>query len=416
MSYAVARMQKMKSGNLGGAYRHNERIFENHSNKDIDPEKTHLNYELTDRDRSIPYDRQIKQYINDNKISKRALRKDAVLCNEWIITSDKAFFENMSPEQIKNFFETAKNFFAERYGNSNIAYAMVHLDESTPHMHLGLVPMQNGKLSSKSLFGSRDQLQNGKLSSKSLFGSRDQLKEIQEAFPKYLNEHGYNLQRGESDSKKKHLETAEFKEKQRLLDDTDKKIVDKTEKLKQLEKEKDALLDDIAVLESIQPLQIEEMKKDKLVRRTFDGKLKMDKETYDRLFHTVSQHALDNNRLRHENSNLEQQLQQSLSKQNNLAKELMKSDHILSENRTLKSEVDKLEHANKKLNESIKRLGEQLNAVNKKLALWRKTARNYMHPKEFSRMLHVINQIRPPRITIMSVARSFKNMIEKNIF
>ena len=399
MSYAVARMQKMKSGNLGGAYRHNERIFENHSNKDIDPEKTHLNYELTDRDRSIPYDRQIKQYINDNKISKRALRKDAVLCNEWIITSDKAFFENMSPEQIKNFFETAKNFFAERFGNSNIAYAMVHLDESTPHMHLGLVPMQNGKLSSKSLFG-----------------SRDQLKEIQEAFPRYLNEHGYNLQRGESDSKKKHLETAEFKEKQRLLDDTDKKIVDKTEKLKQLEKEKDALLDDIAVLESIQPLQIEEMKKDKLVRRTFDGKLKMDKETYDRLFHTVSQHALDNNRLRHENSNLEQQLQQSLSKQNNLAKELMKSDHILSENRTLKSEVSKLEHANKKLNESIKRLGEQLNSVNKKLALWRKTARNYMHPKEFSKMLHVINQIRPPRITIMSVARSVKNMIEKNIF
>lgn len=220
MSYAVARMQKMKSGNLGGAYRHNERIFENHSNKDIDPEKTHLNYELTDRDRSIPYDRQIKQYINDNKISKRALRKDAVLCNEWIITSDKAFFENMSPDQIKNFFETAKNFFAERYGNSNIAYAMVHLDESTPHMHLGLVPMQNGKLSSKSLFG-----------------SRDQLKEIQEAFPRYLNEHGYNLQRGKSDSKKKHLETAEFKEKQRLLDDTDKKIVDKTEKLKQLEKQ-----------------------------------------------------------------------------------------------------------------------------------------------------------------------------------
>lgn len=374
MSYAVARMQKMKSGNLGGAYRHNERIFENHSNKDIDPEKTHLNYELTDRDRSIPYDRQIKQYINDNKISKRALRKDAVLCNEWIITSDKAFFENMSPDQIKNFFETAKNFFAERYGNSNIAYAMVHLDESTPHMHLGLVPMQNGKLSSKSLFG-----------------SRDQLKEIQEAFPRYLNEHGYNLQRGESDSKKKHLETAEFKEKQRLLDD-------------------------IAVLESIQPLQIEEMKKDKLVRRTFDGKLKMDKATYDRLFHTASQNALDNNRLRHENSKLEHQLQQSISKQNNLAKELMKSDHILSENRTLKSEVDKLKHANKKLNESIKRLGEQLNAVNKKLALWRKTARNYMHPKEFSRMLHVINQIRPPRITIMSVARSVKNMIEKNIF
>lgn len=158
------------------------------------------------------------------------------------------------------------------------------------------------------------------------------------------------------------------------------------------------------------------MKKDKLVRRTFDGKLKMDKATYDRLFHTVSQHALDNNRLRHENNKLEQQLYQSLSKQNSLAKELLKSDHILSENRVLKSEADKLKHENKKLNDSIKRLGEQLNAVNKKLALWRKTARKYMQPKEFSKMLHVINQIQPPRITIMSVARTVKNMIEKNIF
>ncbi|WP_172924497.1 plasmid recombination protein, partial [Streptococcus sp. 3167] len=34
MSYMVARMQKMKVGNLGGAYKHNERIFEKHSNKD----------------------------------------------------------------------------------------------------------------------------------------------------------------------------------------------------------------------------------------------------------------------------------------------------------------------------------------------------------------------------------------------
>ena len=53
MSYMVARMQKMKAVNLGGAYRHNERIFENHSNKDIDTSRSHLNYELTDRDRKV---------------------------------------------------------------------------------------------------------------------------------------------------------------------------------------------------------------------------------------------------------------------------------------------------------------------------------------------------------------------------
>ena len=106
MSYMVARMQKMKVGNLGGAHKHNERIFEKHSNKDIDTSRSHLNYELTDRDRSVSYERQIKDYVNENKSSKRGIRKDAVLCDEWIITSDKDFFEKLGQEQTRKFFET----------------------------------------------------------------------------------------------------------------------------------------------------------------------------------------------------------------------------------------------------------------------------------------------------------------------
>ena len=89
----------MKAGNLGGAYRHNERIFENHANKDIDTGRSHLNYELTDRERSVSYEKQIKDYVNENKISQRAIRKDAVLCDEWIITSDKAFLKNSAQER-----------------------------------------------------------------------------------------------------------------------------------------------------------------------------------------------------------------------------------------------------------------------------------------------------------------------------
>ena len=105
MSYVVARMTKYKSGNLGGAYKHNERIFEKHSNKDIDTSRSHLNYELTDRDRSVSYERQIKDYVNENKSSKRGIRKDAVLCDEWIITSDKDFFEKLGQEQTRKFFD-----------------------------------------------------------------------------------------------------------------------------------------------------------------------------------------------------------------------------------------------------------------------------------------------------------------------
>lgn len=194
MSYMVARMEKMKIGNLGGAYRHNERIFKKHSNKDIDVSRSHLNYELTARDRSVSYERQIKDYVNENKISNRAIRKDAVLCDEWLITSDKPFFEKLSEEETRDFFETAKNYFAENYGEENIAYASVHLDESTPHMHLGVVPFQDGKLSSKAMF------------------NKEELKKIQDDLPKYMGEYGFDLERGELNSEAKHKTVAEFKQ------------------------------------------------------------------------------------------------------------------------------------------------------------------------------------------------------------
>ena len=206
MSYIVARMKKMKVGNLGGAYRHNERIFKNHSNKDIDPNRSHLNYELTDRDRSVSYEKQIKNYVNETKISKRAIRKDAVLCDEWVITSDKTFFEKLDQEKTRDFFETAKNYFAENYGEENIAYASVHLDESTPHMHMGVVPFENGKLSSKAMF------------------DREELKKIQDELPKYMNEHGFDLQRGELNSEAKHKTVAEFKQDM-AVKELDEKLV-----------------------------------------------------------------------------------------------------------------------------------------------------------------------------------------------
>ena len=68
----------------------------------------HTNYELTDRDRSVSYERQIKDYVNEKKSSKRGIRKDAVLCDEWIITSDKDFFEKLGQEQTRKFLKRLK--------------------------------------------------------------------------------------------------------------------------------------------------------------------------------------------------------------------------------------------------------------------------------------------------------------------
>ncbi|MGH2208243.1 plasmid recombination protein, partial [Enterococcus faecalis] len=76
-----------------------------------------------------------------------------VLINEWIITSDNQFFKDKDGKEIKNFFEVAKSYFSEKFGADNICYAQVHMDETTPHLHLGIVPFNaEYKLSAKTVF------------------------------------------------------------------------------------------------------------------------------------------------------------------------------------------------------------------------------------------------------------------------
>lgn len=198
MSYCVARMEKMKSDNLVGIGNHNQRRFSNHSNKDIDVSKSHLNYDILDKVKSYKTD--IEGYINANKSSKRAVRKDAVLVCEWIITSDSEFFESMTPADTREYFQTAIDFFAERYGSKNLMYAQVHLDERTPHMHLGIVPFdKDNKLTAKTMF------------------DREALQDIQNELPRYMNERGFKVERGRAGSEAKHLTVQEYKDVQKEI-------------------------------------------------------------------------------------------------------------------------------------------------------------------------------------------------------
>ena len=193
MSMIVARMEKMKSGNLVGIGNHNQRKTKNHSNKEIDKTRSHLNYDLLNRTENYKTD--IEKFINENKSTQRAVRKDAVLINEWIITSDQDFFKDLSKDEREKFFISSKDYFAEKFGDENIRYAKVHLDETTPHMHLGIVPFdKENKLSAKRVF------------------NRQALRDIQEELPNYLQKIGFEIERGRKGSERKNLTIPEFKE------------------------------------------------------------------------------------------------------------------------------------------------------------------------------------------------------------
>lgn len=196
MSFFAGRMHKLKAHDLKGIQYHNQRERPSKTNTDIDRSKTHLNYDLVNNTR-IDYKEKIEKRIKEGVKTKRKIRKDAVLCNQWIITSDRGFFEDLSEKEERRFFREAYDWFCRRYGKENIPFAVVHRDEGTPHMHLGVIPIIDGRLSSKRLFNPKE------------------LRYVQEEFPKYMRSKGFYLERG-IPNKQKHMEPVKYKNKKAL--------------------------------------------------------------------------------------------------------------------------------------------------------------------------------------------------------
>ena len=196
-------MEKYHKQDIAPIEKENERD-ENYKsdNPQIDSERTRNNYRFT------PYfGKTYTEFIN-GRIKELGLspRKDAVVMNSFVLGSDKTFFDGLAKIEQYNFFSDCYKFFAERYGEENIIAAVVHNDETTPHMHLNLMPVtKDGRLCSKQLF------------------DKPQLQQLQTDFYEAVGKR-WGLQRGKEGSQAKHLSTAEFKAK---------KIIEQAEAIRQ---------------------------------------------------------------------------------------------------------------------------------------------------------------------------------------
>lgn len=179
MSYAIFRTQKMKSTVIDKCQRHNQRENKNYSNKDINFNKTNLNYDLHNN-HNIVYIDEINKKIKERYTGTKAIRKDAVLNVECLITSDSEFFKTIGSDETKRFFKESYEFIKSEFGKENIIYANVHMDETTPHMHLGFTPITS----------------DGRLSAKEWLDGKKKLTELQDKFFSYLTSKNFDLDRG----------------------------------------------------------------------------------------------------------------------------------------------------------------------------------------------------------------------------
>lgn len=219
MSYSIIRVAKVKGKtNTTGIQKHVQRENKNYENLDIDLEKSHLNYDLVN-DEPIEFNSMIDEKIEENYTGNRKIRSDAVKHVDGIITSDNEFFDFKSQQQIQAFFEDSKQFLEDEYGKDNLLYATVHMDEKTPHMHYGVVPITD----------------DGRLSAKQVVGNKKALTEFQDRFNEYVNQRGYDLERGQSRqvTNAKHEQMSQYKQKTEYYKQEYERESQKTDEIKQ---------------------------------------------------------------------------------------------------------------------------------------------------------------------------------------
>lgn len=141
----MANATKYKAAAVGHLFDHYGRATGDNvqrGNEKIQPELTHLNYDLhTGETADGERDRSRQRKFLQKRLSEvkhRDLAKyDDNLMVDWVITLP----EDVPPEKAKEFFQHCYDFCSERYGSENVISAWVHMDETTPHMHFSFVPV-----------------------------------------------------------------------------------------------------------------------------------------------------------------------------------------------------------------------------------------------------------------------------------
>lgn len=173
--------------NLAGIYRHNERKNTNYSNKEINKQNSKLNYSI-----KAPYSTYEKIFkdIRKNYDLKGMIKKVSNVMCEFIITSDKVFFESIGEEETKRYFQTAYKFVANynNLGEDFIVSAKVHLDESTPHLHIVFIPVVHKK--------DKNGNELSKIACSEYWKGKNSYKKLQDSFYSYMTKSGFNLERG----------------------------------------------------------------------------------------------------------------------------------------------------------------------------------------------------------------------------
>lgn len=200
--FCVMNIQKRKRNDVSGIQKEATRTATEYNNR-VQPGMDIFNVNLI---QSNNWMQDIQAEIDQ---AGAKTRSNSVVALDAIYTASGEFFKGKSNEENDQFFRDCLQFHQRKFGH--VISAVIHYDETTPHLHILSVPLT----------------QDGRLSAREIIGNRANLSRMQtEFFEQVGKEHG--LERGiqmDGQEKKKRITAQEHKlrevtaEKQKQLEE-----------------------------------------------------------------------------------------------------------------------------------------------------------------------------------------------------
>lgn len=145
--FCIMRTEKRKRTDITGIQKENNRTATGYNNS-VNRERSELNVPLI---QSNNWTQDIKAEIDR---AGAHTRSNSVVALDTLYTASPQFFDDKTQEQTEHFFKECLQFHQERFGH--IISAVIHYDETTPHLHVVSVPLtQDGRLSARDVIGNR---------------------------------------------------------------------------------------------------------------------------------------------------------------------------------------------------------------------------------------------------------------------
>ena len=91
----------------------------------------------------------------EQEIAEYCPRANAVYAFDFLCAASPEYFEGKTEDQIKEWAEASLQWSRDTFGADNVRAALLHMDETSPHLSLLIIPEHEGKLNAKYFTGTR---------------------------------------------------------------------------------------------------------------------------------------------------------------------------------------------------------------------------------------------------------------------